>query len=151
MNNLAVKPAATIAIIAHDGRKADLVAFATYNREALERYRLVATATTGSLLRNKVGLTVETVLSGPMGGDTQIAAMVAEGRIAAVLFFVDPLSAHPHDPDIQAVLRVCNVHDVPIATNVAAADLFMSSDLLGLRSSGAASSGGPRRVTRNRA
>jgi methylglyoxal synthase len=126
-------PAPTIAIIAHDGRKADLVAFATYNRQALERYHLVATATTGNLLRNKVGLDVDTVLSGPMGGDTQIAAMVAEERIAAVLFFVDPLSAHPHDPDIQAVLRVCNVHEVPIATNVAAADLFMSSDLLGRR------------------
>src|SRR5262245_64895496 len=103
-------PEAKIAIIAHDGRKADLVAFATYNRVALERFRLVATATTGSLLRNKVGLTVETVLSGPMGGDTQIAARVAEGRVAAVLFFVDPLSAHPHDPGIQAVLRAGNVH-----------------------------------------
>ena len=77
------------------------------------------TATTGQLLRQKVGLSVETVLSGPMGGDAQIAAMVAEGRVTAVLFFVDPLSAHPHDPDIRTLLRVCNVHDVPIATNVA--------------------------------
>ncbi len=65
-----------------------------------------------------------------MGGDAQIAAMVAEGRIAAVLFFVDPLSAHPHDPDIRTLLRVCNVHDVPIATNVAAANLFLTSPLL---------------------
>ena len=65
-----------------------------------------------------------------MGGDAQIAAMVAEGRIAAVLFFVDPLSAHPHDPDIRTLLRVCNVHDVPIATNVAAANLFLTSALL---------------------
>ncbi len=81
-------------------------------------------------LREKVGLEVETVLSGPLGGDTQIAALVAEGRVRAVLFFVDPLSAHPHDPDIQAVLRVCNVHNVPIATNVAAADLFLASPLL---------------------
>jgi methylglyoxal synthase len=120
----------TIAIIAHDGRKTDLVAFATYDREVLTRFRLVATATTGRLLREKVGLEVETVLSGPLGGDAQIAAMVAEGRIAAVLFFVDPLSAHPHDPDIRTLLRVCNVHDVPIATNVASANLFLTSSLL---------------------
>jgi methylglyoxal synthase len=120
----------TLAVIAHDGKKADLVAFATFNRLALVRFRLVATATTGLLLRDKVGLEVETVLSGPLGGDAQIAAMVAEGRVGAVLFFVDPLSAHPHDPDIQTVLRVCNVHNVPIATNVAAADLFLTSRLL---------------------
>jgi methylglyoxal synthase len=120
----------TLAIIAHDGRKADLVAWATYNRDRLGQYELVATATTGSLLRDKVGLDVESVLSGPMGGDAQIAAMVAVGRIRAVIFFVDPLSAHPHDPDIQTVMRVCNVHEVAIATNVAAADLFLASPLL---------------------
>jgi methylglyoxal synthase len=120
----------TIAIIAHDGRKADLVAFATYDREVLARFGLVATATTGRLLRETVGLEVETVLSGPLGGDAQIAAMVAEGRIAAVLFFVDPLSTNPHDPDIRTLLRVCNVHDVPIATNVASANLFLTSSLL---------------------
>jgi methylglyoxal synthase len=119
-----------LAVIAHDGKKADLTAWATYNRERLKQFDIVATATTGALLRDKVGLTVEAVLSGPLGGDTQIAAMVAEGMIRAVFFFVDPLSAHPHDPDIQAVLRVCNVHSIPIATNVAAADLFLSSHLL---------------------
>src|SRR3990170_5810480 len=113
-----------LAVIAHDGRKADLVAWATYNRDRLADFELVATKTTGALLRDKVGLEVESVLSGPMGGDAQIAAMVAEGRIRAVFFFVDPLSAHPHDPDIRTVLRVCNVHDVPLATNVASADLF---------------------------
>jgi methylglyoxal synthase len=121
----------SLALIAHDGKKADLVAFATYNRAALAEFRLVATATTGRLLQEKVGLEVETVLSGPYGGDTQIAARVAEGRISAVLFFVDPLSAHPHDPDVQAVLRVCNVHNVPIATNVASADLFLGASLPG--------------------
>ena len=119
-----------LAIIAHDGRKADLVAWATYNRARLGVFDLVATATTGSLLRDKVGLDVESVLSGPMGGDAQIAAMVAEGKIRAVIFFVDPLSAHPHDPDIQTVMRVCNVHSVAIATNVASADLFLASPLL---------------------
>jgi methylglyoxal synthase len=120
----------TLAVIAHDGRKADLFAFATWNRDALARFHLVATATTGLLLRQKVGLAVDCVLSGPMGGDAQIAAMVAERRVAAVLFFVDPLSAHPHDPDIRTLLRVCNVHDVPIATNVATANLFLTSSLL---------------------
>lgn len=120
----------TLALIAHDGKKADLVAFATYNRTTLAEFHLIATATTGTLLRDKVGLAVETVLSGPLGGDAQIAALVAEGRVRAVLFFVDPLSAHPHDPDIRTVQRVCNVHNVPIATNVAAADLFLASPLL---------------------
>ncbi|GIW20461.1 MAG: methylglyoxal synthase [Chloroflexota bacterium] len=120
----------TLAIIAHDGRKADLVAWATFNRGRLGEFDLVATATTGALLRDKVGLAVRSVLSGPLGGDAQIAAMVVERRIRAVFFFVDPLSAHPHDPDIRTVLRVCNVHNVPIATNVAAADLMLSSPLL---------------------
>ncbi len=120
----------TLALIAHDGRKADLVAWATFNRGRLSDFELVATATTGALLRDKVGLAVRSVLSGPLGGDAQIAAMVVEGRIRAVFFFVDPLSAHPHDPDIRTVLRVCNVHNVPIATNVAAADLMLSSPLL---------------------
>jgi methylglyoxal synthase len=123
----------TLALIAHDGKKADLVAFATYNRSALAEFDLVATSTTGQLLRDKVGLDVRTVLSGPMGGDAQIAALVAEGRIRAVLFFVDPLSAHPHDPDVRTILRVCNVHNVPVATTVSAADLFLASPLLNAR------------------
>jgi methylglyoxal synthase len=130
MNEPAVSGRDTIAIIAHDGRKADLVAWATYNRGRLAGFDIVATATTGALLRDKVGLSVEPVLSGPRGGDAQIAARVAEGRVRAVFFFVDPLTAHPHDPDIQTVLRVCNVHNVPLATNVAAADLFLASPLL---------------------
>jgi methylglyoxal synthase len=119
-----------IALIAHDGKKADMVAFATFNRDRLAEFDLVATSTTGSLLVEKVGLQCEWVLSGPHGGDAQIAAMVAEGSVRAVIFLVDPLTSHPHDPDIQTVLRVCNVHNVPIATNVAAADLFVACDLL---------------------
>lgn len=119
-----------IALIAHDGRKADMVAFATFNRDRLAEFDLVATATTGDLLIEKVGLPCHKVLSGPHGGDAQIAAIVAEGLVKAVIFLVDPLTSHPHDPDIQTVLRVCNVHNVPIATNVAAADLFVASELL---------------------
>src|ERR671914_87997 len=116
-----------LALIAHDGKKADMVAFATFNRETLAGYRLVATATTGRLLREKVGLAVEACLSGPLGGDVQIAARIAGGEVGAVFFLVDPLDKHPHDPDIQAIQRVCNVHDVPLATNVATANLIIAA------------------------
>ena len=113
-----------IALIAHDGKKDDMLAFAAENRDKLAGYHLVATGTTGRQLQEQVGLDVERCLSGPLGGDVQIAARVAGGEIDAVLFLVDPLDAHPHDPDIQAVLRVCNVHNVPLATNVATAVLI---------------------------
>ena len=117
-----------LALIAHDGKKADIVAFATFNRGKLADYDLVATATTGRLLREKVGLEVEQCLSGPLGGDVQIAARIARGEVDAVFFLVDPLDKHPHDPDIQAIQRVCNVHNVPLATNVATADLIISAN-----------------------
>jgi methylglyoxal synthase len=120
----------TIALVAHDGKKVDMVAWATFNRDRLENYRLIATNTTGKLLQEKVGLQVERVLSGPLGGDAQIAARVALGEIEGVIFMVDPLDKHPHDPDIQTLLRVCNVHNVPLATNIATADLIISTDVL---------------------
>ncbi len=123
-NNLA--SAKTLALIAHDGKKADMVAFALSHRDRLMSYQLVATATTGRLLEDKCGLPVQKVLSGPLGGDAQIAGMVAEGRIAAVFFFVDPLARQPHDPDIQGLLRICNVHNVPLASNSATALLIIS-------------------------
>ena len=117
----------TLAIIAHDNRKADLVAWATFNRETLTRFSLVGTRHTARLIQSKVGLPMDELLSGPEGGDAQIAAMVATGGVNAVFFFVDPRSAQPHDPDIRALLRVCNVHDVPLATNLATADLIISA------------------------
>ncbi len=120
----------TIALIAHNGKKADMVAFATFNREKLSRYHLIATGTTGKMLQEKVGLEVERMLSGPLGGDAQIAARVAEGRVAGVIFLLDPLDKHPHEPDIQTLLRVCNVHNVPLATNIATADLIISQEAL---------------------
>lgn len=120
----------SIAVIAHDGKKADLVAFATFNRERLSEFRIVATAATGGLLRAKVGLEVECLESGPLGGDAQIAARVVDGSIRAVFFIVDPLDKHPHDPDIQTVLRVCNVRNIPLATNIATADALIASPLL---------------------
>jgi methylglyoxal synthase len=119
-----------LALIAHDGKKADMIAFATFNRGTLQRCRLIATATTGRLLREKVGLNVEVLQSGPIGGDVQIANRVVEGKVDAVIFLVDPLDKHPHDPDIQTLLRICNVHDVPLATNVSTADMVISSRLL---------------------
>ncbi len=120
----------TLALIAHDGRKADMVAFAMAHRDILAQYDLIATSTTGKLLEEKCGLPVIQMLSGPLGGDAQIAARVAEGEIEAVFFFVDPLGKHPHDPDIQGLLRICNVHNVPLATNAATATYIISGKQL---------------------
>jgi methylglyoxal synthase len=120
----------TLALIAHDGKKADMVAFALSNKEVLQKYDLVATKTTGQLLIEKCDLNVRQMLSGPLGGDAQIAGQVAEGKIEAVFFFVDPLTANPHDPDIQGLLRICNVHNVPLATNAATAKYIISTQAL---------------------
>lgn len=120
----------TLALISHDGKKADMVAFVLENKPVLERYNLVATNTTGSLIADKTGLPVTKMLSGPVGGDAQIAAQIAEGKIEAVFFFVDPLGKHPHDPDIQGLLRICNVHNVPLATNAATAEFIISQQAL---------------------
>ena len=116
-----------LALIAHDNKKVDLVAWATFNRELLSRFYLMGTGHSATLVRDKVGLNVEALLSGPEGGDAQIAARVATGTVDAVFFFVDPLSAQPHDPDVRALLRVCNVHDVPVATNLATANLLITA------------------------
>lgn len=119
-----------LAIIAHDGKKADLVAFATFNRDQLAQCQLVATSSTGKLLGAKVGLEVECLESGPVGGDVQIANRVVQGDIDAVVFMVDPLDKHPHEPDIQTLLRICNVCNVPLATNSATADALIGSPLI---------------------
>ncbi len=108
-----------IALIAHDGRKADMVSFVTkrldfFNREDVEIY---ATGTTGKYIEFAGIKKVHSLQSGPQGGDAQIGAMVAEKRIQAVIFFRDPLNAHPHEPDVQMLMRICDVHVVPLATN----------------------------------
>lgn len=126
----AEKPRKTLALISHDGKKADMLAFALANKEVLLRYNLVATATTGGLIADKAGLPVTRMLSGPIGGDAQIAARIAEGQVEAVFFFVDPLGKHPHDPDIQSLLRICNVHNIPLATNAATAEYIISTQAL---------------------
>jgi methylglyoxal synthase len=120
------RAAKTVALIAHDNKKDDMIAFVLRYRDVLERYHLVATGTTGRLIAERTGLPVTRMLSGPLGGDAQIAALVAVGEVAAVFFFIDPLGKHPHDPDINSLLRICNVHDVPLATNAATASFIIS-------------------------
>lgn len=120
----------TLALIAHDGKKDEMLAFVGENLEVLKRYDLIATNTTGTYIQATHGLEVKRMLSGPMGGDAQIAGKVAEGDVEAVFFFVDPLGKHPHDPDIQGLLRICNVHDVPLATNPATAAFIISEKAL---------------------
>ena len=117
-----------IAVIAHDGMKADLVQFLNEHKAFLksENITLIATGTTGSKAEN-AGFKVLKMLSGPLGGDAQIAARVAEGKCNMVLFFKDPLAKHPHEPDINMLIRVCDVHNVPLATNQATAELLIKA------------------------
>lgn len=114
-----------IALIAHDRMKDAIVALAREFRPVLERHTLVATGTTGGRLRDEVGLDVECLLSGPHGGDLQIGARLAMGQVQAVVFLRDPMTAQPHEPDINALVRACDVHDVPCATNVASARILL--------------------------
>lgn len=115
-----------IALIAHDRCKQDMVAFARVHAHTLRGRALIATRTTGTLLEREVGLEIECYLSGPEGGDLQIGAQIAEGNVGAVIFLRDVLTAQPHEPDISALLRVCDVHNVPVATNLATAELVLS-------------------------
>jgi len=114
-----------IALIAHDRKKDDMVEVATEFSAFLSRCHLLATGTTGGRLIDEVGLTVERCLSGPLGGDLQIGARLAIGDVDAVIFLRDPMTPQPHEPDINALVRACDVHDVPCATNVAGARLLL--------------------------
>ncbi len=115
-----------IAIIAHDGKKAEMVQFLNEHKKVLlqKNFSLVSTGTTGKKVK-KAGFEVLRLLSGPLGGDAQIAARVAEGKCNMVLFFRDPLEKHPHEPDVLMLMRLCDVHDVPLATNPATAELLI--------------------------
>ena len=119
-----------IALIAHDHRKAELLEWSRYNRTTLSQHELFATGTTGQLLADELDLPVNRYLSGPLGGDQQVGAAIAEGRIDLVVFFSDPLAAHPHDVDVKALLRIAVLYNVPIACNRASADFMLSSPLM---------------------
>ena len=116
-----------IALVAHDGAKDAMLALVERHLDTLRASRLVATATTGGLLNERFDLRVHCLMSGPLGGDLQIGALVAESQVDLVVFLRDPLTAHPHDPDIQALMKVCDVHDVPLATNPATAELCLGA------------------------
>ncbi len=116
----------TIAMVAHDAKKEAMVELAKENKEKLSKLKLVATKTTGQLIRDNAGIQVSLLQSGPMGGDQQIGAMVAGGELEAVIFLRDPLTAQPHEPDISALMRVCDVHNVPLATNLATAEAVLN-------------------------
>ncbi|MBQ0787308.1 MAG: methylglyoxal synthase [Oceanihabitans sp.] len=120
-----------IAIIAHDGKKAEMVQFLNEHKSVLlqKQISLISTGTTGKKVK-KAGFKVTRLLSGPLGGDAQIAARVAEGKCDMVLFFRDPLEKHPHEPDVLMLMRLCDVHDVPLATNPATAELLIKGIML---------------------
>lgn len=120
----------TVALIAHDNKKPDIVNWAVNNRAALERFDLCGTGTTARLVAEATGLNVKRYLSGPLGGDQQIGAKIAEKKIDVVIFFWDPLAAQPHDPDVKALLRIAVVYDIPIATNKATANYVINSSLM---------------------
>ena len=117
----------TIALIAHDNKKSEIVNWALKNKETLAKYDLCGTGTTAKLIAEATDLKVKRYLSGPLGGDQQIGAKVAEGKIDVVIFFWDPLESQPHDPDVKALLRISVVYDIPIATNRATADYVIHS------------------------
>lgn len=118
-----------LAVIAHDGKKPEMVAFLLKNIKKLENSEIVATGTTGSHAE-KAGLKVKRYLSGPMGGDAQIAALLVENQLDLIIFFRDPQGKHPHEPDIQMLMRLCDVHNVPLATNPAGGQLLLDGLLV---------------------
>ncbi|MEI7429351.1 MAG: methylglyoxal synthase [Betaproteobacteria bacterium] len=127
---LAVPPRKRIALVAHDNKKKDLMEWAKFNRGLLLKHELCATGTTGILLEKVLGAEVLKLKSGPLGGDQQIGAKIAEGVIDFILFFWDPLEPQPHDPDVKALLRLAVVWNVPVACNRASADFMISSPLM---------------------
>ena len=122
-----MKDVKTVALIAHDNKKSEIVDWASKNKTTLQKFSLCGTGTTAKRVSEATGLAVKGYLSGPLGGDQQIGALVAEGKVDLVVFFCDPLQAQPHDPDVKALLRIANVYNVAIATNSATADMIISS------------------------
>lgn len=127
MNKIGYMNKKRIALIAHDGKKQQMVEWARANAEALKNFELCGTGNTSRRVAEATGLNVKSYLSGPLGGDQQIGAHVAEGSVDAIIFLCDPLTAQPHDPDVRALLRIAVVYDVPIATNISTADCIIKN------------------------
>lgn len=130
IEKLPIPPRKRIALVAHDNKKKDLMEWAKFNRGSLLEHDLCATGTTGTLLEKTLGTEVRKLKSGPLGGDQQIGALIAEGLIDFIIFFWDPLEPQPHDPDVKALLRLAVVWNVPVACNRATADFLISSPLM---------------------
>ena len=127
---MTIKKQKSIALIAHDGKKQDMIKWCKDNKSVLQKHRLSGTGTTARMITDKVDLQVKGYNSGPLGGDQQIGAKIVEGNIDMVIFFSDPLAAQPHDPDVKALLRIAQVYDIPIANNIATADFLINSILM---------------------
>jgi methylglyoxal synthase len=115
----------SVALIAHDQMKPEMINFVRQNKDILSQCKITATGTTGSLIEEHTGIAVEKVLSGPLGGDQQIGSKISCKKVDVVIFLRDPLTAQPHEPDISALLRICDVHNIPVATNRHTADILI--------------------------